>query len=155
MSIAGPGGVHLLNGLYDAQKDSVPVLAIVGQVPTDLVGTDAHQEINLERMFDGVAVYNNRVEKATHLPDMLNTAIREAYVQKGVEILTVPDDLFAVKQKHEKKLTNITLADPTIAPHHENLKHATELIEQAKKPVILAGKGAYHARTELLEFAEK
>src|SRR5699024_4937529 len=93
LSIAGPGGIHLLNGLYDAKKDGVPVLAIVGQVPTDLVGTDAHQEINLERMFNGVAVYNNRVEKATHLPDMLNTAIREAYTQKGVSVLTVSDDL--------------------------------------------------------------
>lgn len=154
-SIAGPGGIHLLNGLYDAQKDGVPVLAIVGQVPTDLVGTDAHQEINLERMFDGVAVYNNRVEKATHLPDMLNYAIREAYIQKGVSVLTIPDDLFVVKQKHDKKLTNLTLADPTITPHQDNMNHAVQLMEQARKPVILAGKGAYGAREELLEFAEK
>lgn len=155
-SIAGPGAVHLLNGLYDAKKDKVPVLAIVGQVPTDTVGTDAHQEINLERMFDGVAVYNKLAVKATHLPDMLNTAIRKAYTHRGVSVLIVPDDLFAVKQKHDRrKLTNRTLASPTTIPHQENLNRAVQLLEKSKKPVILAGKGAYNAREELLEFAEK
>lgn len=155
-SIAGPGAVHLLNGLYDAKKDRVPVLAIVGQVPSDMVGTDTHQEINLERMFDGVAVYNRRAETATHLPDMLNTAIRKAYTHRGVSVLIVPDDLFAEKQKHDnKKLTNRTLAAPTAIPHQDNVNHAVRLLEKSKKPVILAGKGAYHAREELLAFAEK
>ncbi|MGY0693844.1 pyruvate oxidase [Virgibacillus sp. FSP13] len=156
LSIAGPGGVHLLNGLYDAKKDRAPVLAIVGQVPSDVVGTDTHQEINLERMFDGVAVYNKRAERATHLPDMLNTAIREAYTHRGVSVLIVPDDLFAVKQKHDnKKLTNRTLAAPTTIPHQGRMNDAVKLLEKAEKPVILAGKGAYYAREELLAFAEK
>lgn len=155
-SIAGPGAIHLLNGLYDAKKDRAPVLAIVGQVPSDIVGTDAHQEINLERMFDGVAVYHRRAEKATHLPDMLNTAIRKAYTHRGVSVLIVPDDLFTVKQKHDKKkLTNQTLAAPTTVPHQGSLNRAAELLEKAEKPVIIAGKGAYHAREELLAFAEK
>ncbi|GAB4073732.1 pyruvate oxidase [Barrientosiimonas marina] len=155
-SIAGPGGIHLLNGLYDAKKDRVPVLAIVGQVPSDDVGTDTHQEINLERMFDGVAVYNRRAETATHLPDMLNTAIRMAYTHRSVSVLIVPDDLFAAKQKQDKKkLTNRTLAASTPVPHQNNLQRAVQLIEAAEKPVILAGKGAYGAREALLEFAEK
>lgn len=156
LSIGGPGAVHLLNGLYDAKKDSVPVLAIVGQVPTDMVGTDAHQEINLERMFDGVAVYNRRAESAQHLPDMLNMAIREAYTQKGVAVLIVPDDLFAVKLKEDdNRITNRTLAHPTITPAQESVERAVGLLNNAKKPVILAGKGANNARSELIAFAEK
>lgn len=155
LSIAGPGAVHLLNGLYDAQKDGAPVLAIVGQVPTEVVGTDAHQEINLERMFDGVAVYNKRAESAEQLPDMLNMAIREAYTQKGVAVLIVPDDLFAVKRKDDKRITNRTLAHPTITPAQESVERAVSLLNNAKKPVILAGKGAYNSRDELIAFAEK
>ncbi len=155
LSIAGPGGILLLNGLYDAQKDGVPVLAIVGQVTTDQVGLDAHQEINLGRLFDDVAVYHQRVERATHLPDMLNTAIREAYTQRGVSVLIIPDDLFAEKQKHDHRLTNKYLATPAVTPHQQNISHSIQLIEKANKPVILAGRGANHARRELISFAEK
>lgn len=155
LSIAGPGAAHLINGLYDAKKDKVPVLAIVGQVPSTAVGTDAHQEINLERMFDGVGVFNRRVEAAHQLPDMLNMAIREAYIQKGVAVLIVPDDLFAVKQKNDKMKTNQTLVHPTITPDQETMERAVSLINHAKKPVILAGKGARYARQELVDFAQK
>lgn len=155
LSIAGPGAAHLMNGLYDAKKDLAPVLAIVGQVPSTAVGTDAHQEINLERMFDGVGVFNRRVETAKQLPDMLNMAIREAYTQKGVAVLIVPDDLFAVKQKNDNMKTSQTLVHPTITPDQETMERAINLINNAKKPVILAGKGARNARNELIEFAEK
>lgn len=155
MSIAGPGAAHLINGLYDANKDKAPVLAIVGQVPSNTVGTEAHQEINLERMFDGVGVFNRRAESAEQLPDMLNIAIREAYTQKGVSVLIVPDDLFAVKQKADKMKTNQTLVKPSITPDQETMERTVNLLNQAKKPVILAGKGARNARKELVEFAEK
>ncbi|WP_404452447.1 pyruvate oxidase [Virgibacillus necropolis] len=155
LSIAGPGATHLMNGLYDAKKDMAPVLAIVGQVPSTAVGTDASQEINLERMFDGVGVYNRRAETAEQLPDMLNMAIREAYTQKGVAVLIVPDDLFAVKQKNDHMKTSPTLVHPTIIPDQETLERSVSLVNKAKKPVILAGKGARNARNELVEFAEK
>ncbi|ASK63639.1 pyruvate oxidase [Virgibacillus phasianinus] len=155
LSIAGPGATHLMNGLYDAKKDKVPVLAIVGQVPSTAVGTDAHQEINLERMFDGVGVFNRRVESAYQLPDMLNMAIREAYVQKGVSVLIVPDDLFAKKLKNDKRKTSETRVYPTITPDQETVERTVSMINNAKKPVILAGKGARDSREELVDFAEK
>ncbi|ENH96782.1 pyruvate oxidase [Gracilibacillus halophilus YIM-C55.5] len=155
LSIAGPGATHLINGLYDAKKDFAPVLAIVGQVPSTEVGTDSHQEINLERMFDGVAVFNKRAESAEQLPDMLHMAIREAYIYKGVSVLIVPDDLFTVKQDREVMTTSKTIAEPVITPNQETIDQAAQLLNQAEKPVILAGKGARHARTELIEFAEK
>lgn len=76
LSIAGPGAVHLLNGLYDAKADGAPVLAIAGQVASTEVGRDAFQEIKLERMFDDVAVFNQQVQTAEALPDLLNQAIK-------------------------------------------------------------------------------
>ncbi|MFC7061364.1 pyruvate oxidase [Halobacillus seohaensis] len=155
MSIAGPGGIHLLNGLYDAKEDKAPVLAIVGQVNSEEVGTGAFQEINLERMFDDVAVFNERAQTESQLPDLLNQAIREAYAHKGVSVLIVPDDLFSKKQSKDIKLTSSTYYRPEISPTDKYLNQAKELIEQAERPLILAGQGAISAREELLTFAEK
>lgn len=154
LAIAGPGAVHLMNGLYDAKADSAPVLAIVGQVNSDQVGTGAFQEINLERMFDDVAVFNKRAETEAQLPDLLNQAIREAYAAKGVSVLIVPDDLFAAKHKDEPKLTAPGYTKPSIMPKSEDMKEARSLIEAAEKPVILAGKGTSGAKESLLSFAE-
>src|SRR5690625_2054486 len=75
-SIAGPGAVHLLNGLYDAKQDGAPVLAIVGQVSSNMVGTNAFQELNLEHIFEDVAVFNERAESAEQLPDLLRSEER-------------------------------------------------------------------------------
>lgn len=155
LSIAGPGAVHLQNGLYDAKKDKTPVLAIVGQVSSELVGTDAFQELKLESMFEEVAVYNRRVQTAEQLPDMLNQAIRTAYAENGPAVLIVSDDLFSTKIKREKEMTSAVYAAPNIRAAEEDLQAAAKLIGAAKKPVILAGKGADGAVAEVLMFAEK
>ncbi|WP_394219803.1 pyruvate oxidase [Halobacillus trueperi] len=153
-AIAGPGAVHLLNGLYDAKADSAPVLAIVGQVHSEEVGTGAFQEINLERMFDDVAVFNRRAETEAQLPDLLDQAIKEAYAHKGVSVLIVPDDLFAAKQKDEVRLTSGDYYRPEIFPVQTQLNEARQLIEKAEKPIILAGQGTRNAPNELIDFAE-
>lgn len=154
MGIAGPGAIHLLNGLYDAKSDSAPVLAIVGQVHSQEVGTGAFQEINLERMFDDVAVFNRRAESEAQLPDLLNQAIKEAYSNKGVSVLIVPDDLFAKKQTDDVRLTAGEYYKPEIFPSQKHLIEASQQIEKAEKPVILAGQGTRNATHELIEFAE-
>ncbi|QAS51176.1 pyruvate oxidase [Halobacillus litoralis] len=155
LSIAGPGAVHLLNGLYDAKADKAPVLALVGQVQSEEVGTGAFQEINLERMFDDVAVFNKRAATEEQLPDLLNQAIKEAYTNKGVSVLIVPDDLFAKKQTSEVMLTSGEHYKPEMIPKPAHLKEARSLIEQAEKPIILAGQGTKDAQNELIDFAEK
>ncbi|MCA0969447.1 pyruvate oxidase [Halobacillus litoralis] len=154
LAIAGPGAIHLMNGLYDAKADNVPVLAIVGQVNSTEIGTEAFQEINLERMFDDVAVFNKRVETEVQLPDLMNQAIRQAYAERGVSVLIVPDDLFAKKFKDEPRLTSPGYVKPEMMPAANDLNKARELIEAAEKPLILAGQGTKHARESLLSFAE-
>ncbi|MBT2216192.1 pyruvate oxidase [Virgibacillus dakarensis] len=154
LSIAGPGAIHLLNGLYDAKQDGAPVLALVGQVSSTKVGTNAFQEINLARMFEDVAVFNEQVVSAEQLPDLLNMAIRTAYAKSGVAVLIVPDDLFAVKQKNDKPMTAPAFVKPTITPDQGAMENAVDLINHAEKPVILAGRGASDVRRELIQFAQ-
>ncbi len=155
LSIAGPGAVHLLNGLYDAQKDKTPVLAIVGQVSSELVGTDGFQELKMEPLFEEVAVYNRQVQRAEQLPDMLNQAIRTAYAEKGPAVLIVSDDLFSTKIKRDKPLTSPLYVKPNVRASEDNLHEALALLKAAKKPVVLAGKGASGGVAELLSFTEK
>jgi pyruvate oxidase len=155
MSIAGPGAVHLQNGLYDAQKDKTPVLAIVGQVSSTKVGTDTFQELKLASMFEDVGVYSRQVQSAEQLPDMLNQAIRTAYAEKGPAVLIVSDDLFAAKIKRDEPITSAAYAAPKIRAAEEDLQQGAKLIQAAKKPIILAGKGARSAESEVIRFAEK
>ncbi|MBY0062326.1 pyruvate oxidase [Priestia aryabhattai] len=154
-AIAGPGAIHLLNGLYDAKLDKAPVLALTGQVESDLIGSDAFQEINLERMFDDVAVYNQRVMSAEQLPTVVNQAIRTAYAKKGVAVLTIPDDIPRFEVGSEARETSSIIVKQDIFPHREDLEKAKDLIGKAESPVILAGRGTHEMREELLAFAEK
>ncbi|WP_019119528.1 pyruvate oxidase [Brevibacillus massiliensis] len=155
MAIAGPGAIHLLNGLYDAKLDKAPVLAITGQVESDLIGTDFFQEVNLERMFDDVAVYNQRIMSAEQLPAVVNQAIRSAYTKQGVAVLTVPDDIPKFEVKGEARRTSTFYSKPVILPQLMDLMQAKQALEKAKKPVILAGRGARGTRDNLLAFAER
>jgi len=155
MSIAGPGAIHLLNGLYDAKKDGAPVLAIIGQVSSEAVGTNAFQEINLQTLFQDVAVFTEQAESSEQLPDLLNMAIRTAYTESGVSVLIVPDDLFAEKHKKQPELTSSGFVKPHVEPSEMVYTNAVDLLKEAKKPVILAGRGTKNAKKELLAFAER
>ena len=154
-AIAGPGAIHLLNGLYDAKLDRVPVLALAGQVESDLLGTDYFQEVNLERMFDDVAVYNQRIMSAEQLPAVVNQAIRAAYTKKGPAVLTIPDDIPRFEVGKEARVTTSFFTKQEIRPLEEDLLRAKELLNSAEKPIILAGKGTHGIRDTLLSFAEK
>lgn len=90
---AGPGAVHLLNGLYDAKEDGIPMLAIVAQVPTKRMNMDFFQAMNEEPIFDDVAVWNRTAMTAESLPMLTDEAIRQAYAHNGVAVLTIPKDL--------------------------------------------------------------
>ncbi|UFJ41650.1 pyruvate oxidase [Brevibacillus humidisoli] len=154
-AIAGPGAIHLLNGLYDAKMDKAPVLAITGQVETDLMGIDYFQEVNLERMFADVAVYNQRIMSAEQLPAVVNQAIRTAYAKQGVSVLTVPDDIPKMEVEREARRTSTFVTSPYMLPQPDDLHKAAELLDKAERPVILAGRGARGARESLLALAEK
>jgi pyruvate oxidase len=156
LSIAGPGAIHLLNGLYDAKMDHAPVLAIAGQVNTHFLGLDYFQEVNLDRLFDDVAVYNQNIVSPGQIPAVVNQAIRTAYAKKGVAVLTIPGNIPDMELEKDSRHTLPRVDIGQIQPLSKDIEAAcAALTQEEKRMVILAGKGARGAREELLALAEK
>ena len=159
LATSGPGGIHLLNGLYDAKLDGQPVLAITGHHYHDLIDTHAQQDVNLDRLFMDVAVYNTRVMGAAHVEQVTNLACRTALSRRGVAHLNFPVDL-QEQQSGEHSKRNIpghssdVYAATPLAPNEHQLRHAAELLNQGKKIAILVGQGALGATDELEQVAE-
>src|SRR5438270_1939804 len=93
LATSGPGGIHLLNGLYDARCDGQPVLALTGHTFHDLIGTEQQQDVDLDKLFNDVAAYNQRVMGPHHLANALDEAIRTALARRGVAHLCLPKDI--------------------------------------------------------------
>src|SRR3989440_3985119 len=93
LSTSGPGGIHLLNGLYDAKLDGQPVLAITGMAFHDLINTHQQQDVELDKLFEDVSVYNTRVMGPTHVENVADLACRTALSYRGVAHITFPVDI--------------------------------------------------------------
>src|SRR5438445_7208851 len=93
LATTGPGGIHLLNGLYDAKFDGQPVLAITGLAYHDLIGTLGQQDVELDKLFADVTVYNERIMGPDHVENLADLACRTAFAYRGVAHITIPADL--------------------------------------------------------------
>ncbi|MTT31348.1 pyruvate oxidase [Terrilactibacillus sp. BCM23-1] len=154
LAIGGPGAIHLLNGMYDAKMDHVPMLALVGHISSKLTGTDYFQEVNTYELFKDVAVYNKDITSAESFPTVVNQAIRTAYQEQGVAVISISDDI-ALQEISDQTPQLSTLFERKLPGLIENdLAEAVKLINEAEKPVILAGVGSKHAKKELAAFAE-
>ncbi|EOB8062112.1 pyruvate oxidase [Staphylococcus aureus] len=154
LSIGGPGLIHLLNGMYDAKMDNVPQLILSGQTNSTALGTKAFQETNLQKLCEDVAVYNHQIEKGDNVFEIVNEAIRTAYEQKGVAVVICPNDLLTEKIKDTTNKPVDTSRPTVVSPKYKDIKKAVKLINKSKKPVMLIGFGAKHAKDELREFIE-
>lgn len=138
---AGPGASHLINGLYDAQMDHVPVLALLGQVASTAMNYNAFQELNENPMFADVSVYNRTVMTPESLPHVIDKAIKAAYQQKGVAVVTIPVD-FGFEEIEEAEIaTAKNHKTGVVFPDETDLKAALPLIEAAHQPVLYIGQG--------------
>lgn len=160
IATSGPGGVHLLNGLYDAKLDGQPVLAITGMQAHDLTNTLQQQDVELDKVFMDVAVYNTRVMGPSHVEPSIDLAIRTAYAQRGVSHVTIPVDVqtMEVTERSERNRahhSSIVHARGSRAPYPEDLARAAAVINAGSRVVILAGRGALGCRDLLEQFAEK
>ncbi len=161
IATSGPGGIHLLNGLYDAKMDHAPVLAITGLQHSDLIGTFTQQDVALDKLFIDVAEYNERVMSGAHMESVADLAIRTALISRGVAHITIPVDVQvqeAKKGRSERNPVHHTSAVPTYfeqSPCKVEIEHAADILNRGKKIAILAGQGALHATEELEEAAEK
>jgi len=162
LATSGPGGIHLLNGLYDAKCDLQPVLAITGHTFHDLIGTHHQQDVDLDKLFMDVAVYNQRVMGPAHVNNLVDEAIKTALDRRGVAHLTIPKDIQDwTADEAERSKANVPRhsADLYAAafplPPRPLLDEAAEIINNASRVAVLAGAGSLGARAEILALADK
>lgn len=162
IATSGPGGIHLLNGLYDAKLDGQPVLAITGLPFHDLINTHTQQDVELDKLFMDVAVYNCRVMGAAHVEGVVDQACRTALSMRGVSHITIPVDIQEQEASRKER-------SPRNVPHHtsevwaaranlpssSDLRKAADLLNSTEKIAILAGRGALGACDELEQTAER
>jgi pyruvate dehydrogenase (quinone) len=151
----GPGAIHLLNGLYDAKKDRAPVLALTGQVPRADIGTNYHQEVDLQALFADVCVFNQTISVAEQMPGLVVQAVQAALSFGGVAHLTIPSDLGGQTIGGDRFESPIFQRAASLVPPAETLQKAAQLINGAGSIGILAGVGLRDAADELNELAEK
>src|ERR671918_2389528 len=160
LATSGPGGLHLLNGLYDAKLDGQPVLALTGLPYHDLIGTHTQQDVELDKVFADVAKYNIRVMGPEHVENVAHLACRTALAYNGVSHITFPVDLQdqPVKEKGSKRNvpghTSDVFARSARLPDEGDLRRAADVLNAGKKIVMLVGRGALAATDELLQVAE-
>src|SRR6266403_1164984 len=161
LATSGPGGLHLLNGLYDAKLDGQPVLAMTGLQYHDLVHTYTQQDVELDKVFMDVAVYNTRVMGPNHVENVAHLACRSALSSRGVSHITIPVDT----QEHEidpRKMSKRNVphhisdvrAKGVVKPPDSELERAAYILNSGKRIAILVGRGALGATDELEVLAE-
>ncbi len=161
IATSGPGGIHLLNGLYDAKLDGAPVLAITGLQFNDLLDTHTQQDVELDKLFMDVAVYNTRIMGPAHVENVVSLACRTALAYRGVAHVTMPVDMQSEpvsrdmrSKRNRPHHVSELMAEGAHAPSPAQLVRAAEILNAGKKIAILAGRGALGAEDELTEIAE-
>jgi pyruvate dehydrogenase (quinone) len=161
LATSGPGGIHLLNGLYDAKLDGAPVLAITGLQFHDLIGTHAQQDVALDRLFIDVAAFNERIMGAAHAENATTLACRTALANRAVSHITVPVDLQEQELKDDERSkrnkpghTSAVWTRSVRLAFDDDIRRAAEILNAGEKVVILAGQGAIGAGDQLEQMAE-
>lgn len=155
LTIAGPGATNLATGLYDAQLDKSPVLAITGFVERSLIGIKGFQEINQHEFFEPIAVFNQVITHPDEVTRLTTLAIRHALIEKGVSHLTIPADV--QKEKCDDKIVSIDGRIATLAytANDSLINEAVQRINNAKRPIIVAGGGALENQEDIMNLALK
>jgi pyruvate oxidase len=155
LTIAGPGATNLATGLYDAKEDHAPVLSLNGQVETQYTGPGGVQEIDQDAFFRPITVYNNTIFEKNMAVLLLTLALKYATIDRGVAQISVPNDI--QKQPLDSRCCprESCISGPDILPPDDLMQNAAAAINSAKKPVIIAGWGAYPNGQDVLALAEK
>ena len=162
LATSGPGGLHLINGLYDAKLDGAPVLAITGHHYHDLIDTHAQQDVDLTRVFEDVAVYNTRVMGFDHVASVTDLACRTALAYHGVAHICFPTDMqdwtrdeASPSPRNVGPHTSDRYAAARGVPPQAALRRAADILNGGSKVAIMAGAGALGAGDQLEQLAEK
>jgi pyruvate dehydrogenase (quinone) len=157
IATSGPGAIHLLNGLYDAKMDGQPVVAITGMHYHDLIGTHAQQDVEADKLFENVAVYNQRVMGVAHVGPVTALACRTARARRGVAHVTIPVDVQSQTSEATRAAAHHhteTFDGGARVPDREVVQKAADLLNDGERVAILAGQGALSAADELEQTAD-
>jgi pyruvate dehydrogenase (quinone)/pyruvate oxidase len=165
LATSGPGGIHLLNGLYDAALDHAPVLAVTGMMGTPQLGTGIQQEVHLDRLFEDVTEYNAVVTVPATIPTLVDLAARTALARRGVAHLTFPVDIQEADPElvpfegglgvaRTPETAAVYLPSPTVPPT-EHLQAAARVLNEGQRIALLVGVGALDATNEVIAVGEK
>jgi pyruvate dehydrogenase (quinone) len=151
----GPGNLHLINGLYDCQRNNVPVLAIAAQIPSDELGTDYFQATKPEFLFKDCSVYCESITHPGHMKRILSLALQAAISKRGVAVIVISGDVANTKVTSSEPLKLFFEPCPTIIPSQDELKIIASILNHTKKTTLLCGYGCRGARNEVLDLAKK
>ncbi|WP_028059813.1 ubiquinone-dependent pyruvate dehydrogenase [Candidatus Solirubrobacter pratensis] len=150
----GPGNLHLINGLYDANRSRVPVLAIAAHIPREEIGGGYFQETHPQELFRECSLFSELVSVPAQLPRLLEIAIRTAIERRGVAVLVIPGEVFLAQATSNSRPPQPIMRTQTVArPADGDLAKAAALLDRAERPTILAGAGCQGAHAELIGLA--
>ena len=149
----GPGNLHLINGLYDAQRSAAPVLAIASHIPSVQIGQMYFQETHPDRLFNECSVYNEMISSAEQAPRVVNAAIRHAVELSGVSVISLPGDVSDLKATSPSP-KYVPSRRPVLSPNEEDVRQLADVLNRAKKVAIFAGAGGEGAHDEVIELAD-
>ena len=149
----GPGNLHLINGLFDANRSRVPVLAIAAQIPEDEIGSEYFQETHPQYLFRECSVYCELVSEPEQMPRVLEIAMRTALARGGVSVVVIPGGVFFADVPSGAKAVPVRAATAVIRPDDSSLAAAAEVLNSAQRVTILAGAGCAGAHQQLIDLA--
>ena len=152
---AGPGALHLINGLYNAQKEGGAVVAITGQVPTAQRGSDFHKEMDLTKVFDDVCAYQAIIETPAQVPRMVEIAVQKALTERAVVRIEIASDIFPKDISSEHYTHPLVHRIPPVTPPLEQLQKAAEILASGKRVTVYCGIGCRGSKDDVLALADK
>lgn len=152
---SGPGHVHLINGLYDAQRSGAPVLAIASTIPTGEFGTEYFQETNTIKLFSDCSYYNEVATTPQQFPRMLQSALQTAITRKGVSVIGLPGDLAKKSAVNVDSSVHIYPKDSSVCPAEEDLIQLAAMLNHYERITLFCGIGCKGAHDEVIQLSEK
>ena len=151
----GPGNLHLINGLYDAHRSRVPVLAIAAQIPSQEIGSGYFQETHPEHLFKECSHFCELASSPAQMPRTLDIAIQTALAKRGVAVVVLPGDIALLNAENDDRRVNFRFSQPHIVPRAEELDQLAVELNRTTRVTILAGAGCAGAHDELIQLAAK
>jgi len=151
----GPGNTHLINGLYDCQRNRVPVLAIAAQIPSKEIGSNYFQETKPDHIFKDCSDYCELISHPSQMPRVLEIAIRTAVAKRGVAVIMISGDIALQEATPRRISLKLDSLQPVSSPEAALLERAAAMLNEAKKVTIFGGAGCAGSHAELMQVAEK